>query len=85
MYLFNHFSCFTILPVRPRDFKVGLLIKFGSLWHRSLSIPLNKGWVLPDAAFKARVYPCNTLFFFVNTFCIQRSHFPKSFFPIPLG
>jgi hypothetical protein len=34
-----------------RDTKIGLFIKFGSLPHRCLNIPLNKGWMLPDAPF----------------------------------
>jgi hypothetical protein len=41
---------FIVLSIGPRDFKGGLLIKFGSLWHRCLRI-LNKGWVRPGGPF----------------------------------
>jgi hypothetical protein len=44
--IFHHFRCYIVLAIRPKDFKVGLLIKFGSLWHRCLSFPLNKECVL---------------------------------------
>jgi hypothetical protein len=33
------FCCYTVLSIGPKDFKVDLLIKFESLWHRCL----NKG------------------------------------------
>jgi hypothetical protein len=46
------FYSYTVLSFGPKDFKVGLLTKFGSLRHRYLNMPLNKGWVLSDAPFK---------------------------------
>jgi hypothetical protein len=60
-YFLNHFYGYTVLSIGPTDFLVGPFIKFGSLRHRCLNVPLNKGWVLPDAPFRTGVY-CWTLF-----------------------
>jgi hypothetical protein len=70
------FCCYTVILIRTKDLKVGPLIKFGSLWHRCLSLSLNKGWV----SFQDRCPSLKYIFFFVDTFCVQRSRFPE-FFP----
>jgi hypothetical protein len=64
--IFYDVCCYTVLSIGPRDFKVDMLFKLGH-YNTDVCIPLNKGWVLPDAPLKQvsiseiSIFLCKTL------------------------
>jgi hypothetical protein len=65
-----------VLSIGPSNVKIGPFVKLGSLRHRSSSIPLNKGWVLPGAPFKICVHPRNK-FVPLQTLFVSRGFFSQ--------